>query len=343
MKLLTANCRVFQRRRIKMFNNPKNQAGIALFLVLWVLTLLSVIVGEFCHAMRTEVNITRNFKEMTQAYYISAAGLNTAISQVIANRGKPYGSPSEDSETDETIRWRVNAEIPPIAFAQGQFTVRIDNESGKINLNTAGNELLTLMLEGFELDDTDKNVIVDSILDWRDKDDLHRINGAENEYYLSLSNPYHCKNGDFDSIGELLLVRGMSPEIFYGGLKERVTVYSEDTSEKEVQSKININAAAPALLRALPGMTEDLVQNLTEYRKQADITSMNDLIEILGTETYTAVHRFLMLEYCSYFTITSTGSMKDSSINQGVQALIKLDVQEDNKYKILQWVDRISK
>jgi general secretion pathway protein K len=326
---------------MKMFNNPKNQAGIALFMVLWVLTLLSVIVGEFCHAMRTEVNITRNFKEMTQAYYIAAAGLNTAISQVIANRGEPYGAPSEDGETDETIRWRVNAEIPAVAFAQGQFTVRIDNESGKINLNTAGNELLTLMLEGFELDDTDKNIIVDSILDWRDKDDLHRINGAENEYYLSLSDPYHCKNGDFDSIGELLLVRGMSPEIFYGGLKDRVTVYSEETSEKKVQSKININAAAPLLLRALPGMTDDLVQNLTEYRKQADITSMTDLIEILGIETYTAVYRFLTLESCPYFTITSTGSMKNSSINQGVQALIKLDVQEDKKYKILQWMDRI--
>ena len=310
-------------------------------MVLWVLTLLSVIVGEFCHAMRTEVNITRNFKEMTQAYYIAAAGLNTAISQVIANRGEPYGAPSEDGETDETIRWRVNAEIPAVAFAQGQFTVRIDNESGKINLNTAGNELLTLMLEGFELDDTDKNIIVDSILDWRDKDDFHRINGAENEYYLSLSDPYHCKNGDFDSIGELLLVRGMSPEIFYGGLKDRVTVYSEETSEKKVQSKININAAAPLLLRALPGMTDDLVQNLTEYRKEADITSMTDLIEILGTETYTAVYRFLTLESCPYFTITSTGSMKDISINQGVQALIKLDVQEDKKYKILQWMDRI--
>ena len=325
-----------------MFKNLKNEVGIALFLVLWVLTLLSVIVGEFCYAMRTEVNITRNFKEMTQSYYIAAAGLNLAISQLIANSGKPYKATSENGEADEKIPWRVNAEIPAIAFAQGQFEVRIDNESGKVNVNTAGHELLTLILNGFELDDTDKNIIVDSISDWRDKDDLHRINGAENDYYLSLPDPYHCKNSDFDSVEELLLVRGISPEIFYGGLKDRVTVYQDKTAKEKPQRSININAAASSLLLALPGMTEDMVQNLTEYRKEADITSLADLIEIFGIETYTAIRKFITLESCAYFTIKSMGSMKESTINQGIQALVKINTRE-KKYKILQWVDRISK
>ena len=57
----------------------RNEKGIALFLVLWVLTLLSVIAGEFCFAMRTEVNMTRNFKGQTEAYYIALAGMNRAI------------------------------------------------------------------------------------------------------------------------------------------------------------------------------------------------------------------------------------------------------------------------
>ncbi len=61
------------------------EKGIALFLVLWVLTLLSVIVGEFCYSMRTEVNITRNFKDQTEAYYIALAGLNRAIGELIRN------------------------------------------------------------------------------------------------------------------------------------------------------------------------------------------------------------------------------------------------------------------
>jgi general secretion pathway protein K len=324
-----------------MFKNLKNQGGIALFLVLWVLALLSVIVGEFCHAMRTEVNITRNFKEMTQAYYIAAAGLNQAISQLVSNSGKPFKATFENDGEDEEIQWRINVEIPAIAFAQGQFEVRIDNESGKVNVNKAGPELLKLMLNGFELDDTDKNIIVDSILDWRDTDNLHRINGAENEYYLSLPDPYHCKNSDFDSIGELLLVRGMSLEIFYGGLKDRVTVYQDEAAKETPQNRININAANLSLLRVLPGMTEELVQNLMEYRKQTDITSLTEVIKILGSETYAAIRPFITLESGPYFTITSIGSMEEGTIKQGMQALVKMDPGKEKKYKILQWMDRI--
>lgn len=325
---------------MKIWNHLKNEAGIALFLVLWVLVLLSVIVGEFCHAMRTEVNITRNFKETTQSYYIATAGLNQAVSQLTANQGKPFKPAPEGDEADDKIRWRVNAEIPAIAFAQGRFEVRIDNESGKVNINKAGRGLLRLMLDGFELDDADKDIIVDSILDWRDKDSLRRLHGAENDYYLSLPNPYQCKNSDFDSVEELLLVRGIGREIFYGGLKDRVTVYQDKTAEEKPQTAININAAAPALLRALPGMTDDLVQGLVEYRKEADITSMADLIEILGTETYTTIRPFITLESCAYFTIRSVGSMEQSTIRQGIQALVKIDPRAEKKYKMLQWVDR---
>ena len=68
---------------------------MALFLVLWVLTLLSVIVGEFCYTMRTEINITRNFKEGTESYYISVAGLNRTIAELLKSAyssKKPGGS-----------------------------------------------------------------------------------------------------------------------------------------------------------------------------------------------------------------------------------------------------------
>ena len=106
-----------------------------------------------------------------------------------------------------------------------------ENESGKVNLNRASEPLLKMMLNNFEIEDADKNIIVDSIMDWRDKDNLHRLNGAEDDYYLSLPQPYKCKNGDFTSIDELLLVRGVTPEIFYGGLKDMVSVYQDKETE----------------------------------------------------------------------------------------------------------------
>ncbi len=229
-----------------------NQEGIALFIVLWVLVLLSVIVGEFCHTMRTEVNITRNFKEQTQAYYIAVAGFNTAVAELI--KARVANIPREEDDEDE-IQWRINADIPAVAFAQGHFKVEIGNESGKININKAEQGLLIMMLDRFDLEDNDKKVIADSVLDWRDSDQLHRLNGAEDDYYQGLPEPYECKDADFDSVEELLLVKGMTPEI-YRKLRDAVTVYQDEqpavklkkkTKKKQKKqfnyNKININAA----------------------------------------------------------------------------------------------------
>ena len=67
----------------------KSERGIALFLVLWVMALLTVIAGEFCYAIRTEANITRNFKEETQTYYIAVSGLFWAIGELVVNEFVP--------------------------------------------------------------------------------------------------------------------------------------------------------------------------------------------------------------------------------------------------------------
>ena len=327
----------------------KSENGIALFLVLWILTLLSVIVGEFCHAMRTEVNITRNFKEETQSYYIAMAGVNRAIVELIKNEIIPHKAEYPDSEEEEEeIRWRVNTDIPAIHFGDGQFEVKIGNESGKVNINRADERLLRMMLNGFDLEDSDKDVIVDSILDWRDKNSLHRLNGAEDEYYLSLSEPYECKDDDFDCVEELLLVRGVTAEIFYGGLRDMVTVYpSEDSKNSRAGrntkrfdfNKININAASSLMLRSLPQMTEDLVQDIVEYRKEDDFRSLTELLPIVGHDIYKSIVPYLTLQTRPYFTIESAGTVEGGQTYQGIHALVEIDTRLKKRYRVIQWVD----
>ncbi len=58
--------------------------------------------------------------------------------------------------------------------------------------------------------------LADAILDWLDDDDTPRTYGCESEYYQSLSPPYPAKNGPMDSLEELLLVRGVMPDLLYG-------------------------------------------------------------------------------------------------------------------------------
>ncbi len=330
-----------------MKHHLTSERGIALFLVLWVMALLTIIAGEFCYAIRTEANITRNFKEETQTYYIAVTGLYWAIGELVVNEYVPLKvkAPGGGSE-QEDIRWRINTDIPAIPFGDGQFKAEIENQSGKVNLNMANETLLKMMLSNFEIDDTNKNIIVDSIMDWRDKDNLHRLNGAEDDYYLSLPQPYKCKNGDFTSIEELLLVRGVTPEIFYGGLQDMVTVYQDKKAERDNRkigefdfNKININAASPRMLRALPRMTEDVVQAIMKYREIKDFRLLIDLNLVVGSDIYAGISPYITLIRFPYYTIKSVGMLKESKTRQGVQAVVKIDRSLKKGYEVIQWID----
>jgi len=322
-------------------------------MVLWVLILLSGIATEFCFAMRTEVNMVRNFKEQTEAYYIALAGLNRAIFELLRNESYPEKKKlltDENEETAETAsRWRMNTDIPQVPFSGGRFKVRIGNEAGKINLNTADKPLLKMMLKGFEIEEQEKSIIVDSIMDWRDKNDLHRMNGAENDYYQSLPEPYDCKNGDFDTAKELLMVRGVTPEIFYGGLNQMVSVFQDRGSKrgkirrrsgKASGSKICINAASKAMLLSLPQMSDDLAQSIIDFRKESDFKSLGEVSTLLGADIYGAISRHITRTPSSYYQIASVGNITDSRTRQGVEAMVEINSTVKKGFRMVQWNDR---
>ena len=164
------------------------------------------------------------------------------------------------------------------------------------------------------LEGEDRDIIVDSIIDWVDKDHNHLMNGAEDEYYESLEDPYEARDSEFVVAEELLLVRGITEDIFYGrkdpfddadteteqqdsfaidpfaedgeggnivyqGLSELFTVFSASSS-----IKININDAPYGLLMTVPAMTEDLAQRIIELRREEEFESMQDarLMELLN-------------------------------------------------------------
>jgi len=321
-------------------------------MVLWVLILLSAIVTEFCFAMRTETNMVRNFKEQTEAYHIALAGLNRAIIELVRNEFSPEKDKlleGDESSEDTSQRWRMNTDIPPVPFAQGHFKVRINNEGGKIDLNTANESLLKLLLNGFDIEEREKSIIVDSIIDWRDENDLHRMNGAENAYYQSLPEPYKCKNGDFDTIEELLMVRGVTPELFYGGLDDMVTAFQDRGSKrgnvargrkKAGGSKICINAASKAMLLSLPQMTDDLAQSVLDFRKEADFKSLGEVTTLLGADVYQAISPYITLTPSPYYQIVSVGSINDSMTLQGVSAMVEINRTINDGYRVVQWCDR---
>ena len=328
----------------------KNEKGVALFMVLWVLILLSAIVTEFCFAMRTEINMVRNFKEQTEAYHIALAGINRVIDELVRNEFSPEKDKLLEGGDETAPRWRMNTDIPAVSFAQGSFKIKIKNEGGKIDLNTANERLLKLLLNGFDIEEQEKSIIVDSIMDWRDENDLHGMNGAENASYQSLPEPYKCKNGDFDSIEELLMVRGVTPELFYGGLDKMVTAFQDRGSKrgkvrrrrnKAGKSKICINAASKAMLLTLPQMTDDLAQSVLDFRKEADFKSLGEVSTLLGADVYQAISPYITLAPSPYYQIVSVGDITDSRTRQGVSAIVEINRSLDKGYRVVQWSDRV--
>ncbi|MFH0731101.1 MAG: hypothetical protein V2B19_32755 [Pseudomonadota bacterium] len=336
----------------------RHQKGIALLMVLWVLMLLSAVVTEFCYSMRIEVKMAGNFKELIEARYVCLAGMNRAIAGLVENEAtrKIAALPSDESEeslSGENIRWRPNEEIQDIAFGKGYFTVNIGNESGKVNINKADEKLLRILFTRFQLEEKERDSIVDAILDWRDKDDLHRLNGAENEYYESLPTPYSCKNDEFDSIEEMLLVKGITPDIFYGGVSKMVTIYNEKTtpgkpaahgaagrsSKKYDFDRININCAPMEMLLSLPGMTEEVCQNIQEFRKEKDITLDSELLALTGNDIYGQIFPYISFQLLPYYTLHAEGTVKNSKTKYRLQSTVKIGSKQKEVFRIVQWTD----
>ena len=142
-------------------------------------------------------------------------------------------------------------------------------------------------------------MIVDSIQDWRDPDNLHRFNGAEDDYYLSLPTPYRAKNADFESLDELLLVKGMTPEILYGNVaspERRAQLEAQLPWERKPEpgeylgvarhlsifssGKVNVNTAGPEVFMAL-GLTAAETKLVLDRRAQASFRNVGELSGLL--------------------------------------------------------------
>ena len=336
------------RRRRPLRHALVDQSGAALFMVIWVLALLLVIVGQFSFGMRAEVNATRQYKEAAVAHYIAEAGVSQAIVAILKQQKPPAEEDDPAILEDAETVWRVNVPLPEVPFAEGRYRVYIDNESGRVNINTAERGVLQMLVDHFDLSESRRDTIVDAILDWRDSDELHRLNGAESDYYQTLPEPYRCKNGPFDSVSELLLVRGITPEIYDNGLREMVTVILAD-GERNRKGKsqlrarqiaasgaVNINAARAEMLAVLPKMTEDSVQDILVFREQDDFESLEQVADVVGSDVFEAIAPFITLELSPYYVIHTEGRLTGSNVRQLISTSVKIDFDADEKFVVLE-------
>lgn len=225
-----------------------HQRGIALVLVLWATTLLTVIAASFVFSMRTDTLLAQNLSASARAQATADAGVQRALYEL----SKPGTDPQ---------RWKGNGAAHGWEFGGAKINITIQDVSGKIDLNSASDSLLLGLLKSTGLDEGQSGALLDAIVDWRDGDDLRRINGAEAAEYQAAGLKYQPANAPFETTDELQRVLGMTPEL-YAQLAGALTVDSH-------QSGINAAIASRQVLLALPGADAALVDAYLVAREEA--------------------------------------------------------------------------
>ncbi len=224
-----------------------NRGGYALIMTIWVLVFLTIVAMSFNLSSRLSRAMTRNFKEETQAYYLAMTGYHEILRLIQTDK-----DPAVDF-IDEEGHFYLDKESAPIperiVSDDGVINIKVQDEEGRLNINRINEALLRRVLHNIGIEPETEDELVDSLKDWLDPDDLHRLNGAEDEYYTSLG--YSTKNGRLDSIDELLLIKGFSSDILYGkggkpGLKTVFTTFGSgglniNTSNKEIMSILGLS------------------------------------------------------------------------------------------------------
>lgn len=318
--------------------------GVILIALLWVLTAMSIIALSFSRESFVEIAVARNSRDLADAYYIARAGISATVYQLLHRRITPALQRLElQGPPDPLDLGKASGR-----FGDGEYLVDIQDETGKINLNFVGEDQLRTLMDVIGIDRRDGDVIVDSIMDWKDVDKMHRINGAEDDFYQSLNPPYLAKNGRFETAEELLLVRGVTRDYFYGrserlpdgnvvfkfGLSRYLTVYS-------TSNRINVNNAPLEVLMSVPGMPPQSAQMIFQRRQVKPFTTLEEINRELPVNLGPMALPFLSTDQSGTYTLTASGRRDNSKVRRVIRAVVTLDSNETNRYKVIYWNENV--
>jgi general secretion pathway protein K len=224
------------------------QRGVALVLVIWLATLLTVITGSFAMSARTDALVVRNSVSMARAEAAADAGVIRAVWETYRIDNAPDA-------------WRRDGRAREMTFEGAVLKVEMRDESARIDVNTGSDALLRGLLTSVGLPDDEASRLVDAIADWRDADSLKRPNGAEEADYQAAGLSYRPANAPFQAIEEIQLVLGMRPDIFRR-IAPMITVYSR-------QAGISPTIATREVLLAIPGIAPEIVDAYIARREAA--------------------------------------------------------------------------
>jgi general secretion pathway protein K len=314
------------------------ERGSALLAVLWLSAALAAIAFSLSTTVRGETERTGTSVESLRAYYLASGAIDRAALELLW--GVTYPDRRKIPQGATAVGY---------VFPGGEARVEILPEAGKLDLNHAPPERIYRLLGALGVEQGRAREIALAIDDWR-----RPSTGGQSPfdlYYSSLIPSFRAPHASFQEIEELLLVRGVTPDIFYGtyvhrdegggprlagrpGLADCVTVYGSGNA-------VDANTAQPAVLAAM-GLTPFAVTALLERRRAAPLNAaqLADFLQQAGGQS-----TGLRVEGNSILTLRATARPRLSNgqlsdLRRTVAAQVKyLPAEFDSPFHILRWYD----
>ena len=279
----------------------QNSAGIALIMVMCAIVVLTLMAAAFAYSMKIEVRLAANANSEQQMYWLGRSGAELAryvLAQQTAIPGEPYDSLNQiwaggSGGPGETNSVLSGVSLTDYPVGDGTVSIKITDLERKVNINAATdqNNLIKQALTLMGVDADSLSVVSDSILDWKDPPKGPRTAGAEDDYYQALAIPYHVKNAPIDNLSELLLVRGVTPEMYWGSNATNHTpsVFQHKLGLGNAPGEppdypfglvaiftpissglINVNTADANVLQMIPGVDAAAADNIIKLRNGPD-------------------------------------------------------------------------
>lgn len=232
------------RARFEFLRGWKRQRGLALISVLWALSILSLIAAAMVSSSTLSYRAERNLLRHVEAEMLAEAAINRALLGI--------------TDTRAQMRWRAGGPPQDVSFRDARASVWIEDESGKIDLNATNRDLLEGLFKSAGIESAEADALADRVVEWRTPADAEHFQNASRFDYRAAGHGYRPRNGPFQSIDELKLVLGVTPQLFRR-IAPALTVYSK-------RDKIDESFAPKEALLALPGMDEQKATEIIAER-----------------------------------------------------------------------------
>ena len=289
--------------------NAQSRAGFALIMVLWLITLLTIIAMGLAYNSRQSVRAMSGLAGNARARYVAESGVQLAIMNLLKAQAEH--------------RLSGDGRVVAVEVPGGRVAVTVTDESGKIDINTASPELLARLFVSFDVDLEDANALADAVIDYRDEDNLVSLHGAEDDDYLAAGLPWEAKDSKFTRVAEIQRVYGMDLSLAME-VMAHVTVYTESTG-------INPEVASLQILRALSEEPVDLLQAYIDQRRESHIDGLPPPVPPVIDRQFVSAQR------SDIYTIAATGKLS-SNHKSSISTVVRLDREgQSETIETLDW------